>query len=438
MPAFGRRDDDRALVLQAERSQRLGFGLRLRGLLDQAALAVEAVELGRNPRGFRHVALQQQAHAEIGAADAPAGIDARAQHEAEMPGFRRAVEARNIHQRGMADMVAPAHRDQTLGDEGAVQPGERRDVGDGAERDVMQHAEQVGLRHFRAPEAAPAQFAVDGDQRHQHEADGGEIAETGEIVRPVRVHQRIDLGQLLAALVMVDDDDGHAELPGFGQRLDAGGAAIDRHQQRRALSRQHADGFGVGAVALEQPVGNVDQRIEAAMPQMPGQQRGGGRAVDVVVAEDRNSLAALDGVGQAGRRALHVDEDRRIGHQRLDGRIEESRNVLEPDAARGEHAAEELRQVVLLADRGREGLAPRLEALAPGEAAGRSHDAQEGVRPRYGFRRDVLPQRDHAAPPDSQPRGLHHALAGRSTRAQPLSPGRSVAPRRSAQRLRGM
>ena len=138
------------LSSSAERGQRLGFGLRFRGLLDQAALAVEAVELGGDPRGFGDVALQQQAHAEIGAADAPAGIDARAQHEAEMPGFRRTVEARDVHQRGVPDMVAPAHRDQALGDEGAVQPDQRRDVGDGAERHVMQHAEQIGLRHFRA------------------------------------------------------------------------------------------------------------------------------------------------------------------------------------------------------------------------------------------------------------------------------------------------
>jgi hypothetical protein len=37
---------------------------------------------------------------------------------------------------------------------------------------------------------------------------------------------------------MVDDDDRHAELSGFRQRLEAGGAAIDGDQQRRALVRR--------------------------------------------------------------------------------------------------------------------------------------------------------------------------------------------------------
>ena len=90
---------------------------------------------------------------------------------------------------------------------------------------------------------------------------------------------------------MVDDDDGHAEPPRFRQRLEAGGAAIDGDQQRRALGGERAHCVRVGAIALEQAVGNMDQRIEPAMAQMPGEQRRRGRAVDVVVAEDRDLLA---------------------------------------------------------------------------------------------------------------------------------------------------
>jgi hypothetical protein len=63
MPAFGRRDDDRALVFQPERRQRLGLGLRFRRLLDDAALAVEPVQFGRDPRSLRDVAIQQQPYA---------------------------------------------------------------------------------------------------------------------------------------------------------------------------------------------------------------------------------------------------------------------------------------------------------------------------------------------------------------------------------------
>ncbi len=120
MPPLCSGDDDGALVFEPERGQRLGLRLRFRRLLDHAALAVEPVEFGRDPRRFRDIALEQQTHTKIGAADATAGVDARSQHEAEMPGFGRAVQPRHIHQRSMPDMVASAHRDQSLGDEGSI------------------------------------------------------------------------------------------------------------------------------------------------------------------------------------------------------------------------------------------------------------------------------------------------------------------------------
>ncbi len=154
MPARRRGDDDGALLLDAERGQRLGFGLGERRLLDHLALAVEPVELGRDARRLGRIVGEQQPHAEIGAADASAGIDARAEQEAEMPRLGRTRQPRRIHQRGEADVLAPAHRDQALGDEGAVEALERHDVGDGAERDQIEQAEQVGLGRAVAPEAA--------------------------------------------------------------------------------------------------------------------------------------------------------------------------------------------------------------------------------------------------------------------------------------------
>src|SRR6185437_6610027 len=128
-------DDHRALLLEAERSERFRLGFDERRPFDDLALAVEAIELGGDARRLDRIFLQQQPYAEIGAADAAAGIDARAEQEAEMPRLRRTGQPRHVHQRGGADMFAPAQRDQSLGDEGAVETLERYDVGDGAERD---------------------------------------------------------------------------------------------------------------------------------------------------------------------------------------------------------------------------------------------------------------------------------------------------------------
>ena len=65
--------------------------------------------------------------------------------KAEMPGLGRPGEPRRIHQRGQADTLAPPHRDQPLGDEGAVEADERHHVGDGAERDEIEESEQLRL-----------------------------------------------------------------------------------------------------------------------------------------------------------------------------------------------------------------------------------------------------------------------------------------------------
>ena len=230
-------------------------------------------------------------HAEIGAADAPARIDARPQHEAEMPGFRRTAQARHVHQRRVADVIASPQCDQALRHQRAIEPRQRRDVGDRAERDMMQRAEQIRLGPLVGPEAALPQLAIDRHQRHEHEADCRELAETGQIVGPVRIHQRIDDRQFVAALMMVDHQHVEAEPLCLSQRLDAGGAAIHRDQQRRAFGGQRPHRLDVRPIAFEDAVGNVDQRIEAGVAQMPGEQRRRRRAIDIVVAEDRNAFA---------------------------------------------------------------------------------------------------------------------------------------------------
>ena len=158
------------------------------------------------------VVLQQQCRAEIGAADAAAGIDARSEQKAEMERLRRTVEPRRVHQRGQADILAPPHRDQALADKGAVETDQRHDVGDGAERDEIEIRQEIGLAAPAVPETAAAQFAVHRNKRDEDEPDGGEMIEMREIVGPVRIDERRDVRQLRIALMMVDHHHVEAEL----------------------------------------------------------------------------------------------------------------------------------------------------------------------------------------------------------------------------------
>ena len=179
------------------------------------------------------------------------------------------------------------------------------------------------------------------------------MAKLGQIVLPVRIDDRERLRQRLVGKMMVDDEALHAEAARLGERLVAGGAAIDRDQQRRAALGERAHRLHIGPIALEQAVGNMDDRREPAMAQEARQRRRGGRAVDIVVAEDRDRLAAHDRIGEPRRRRRHAGERIWIRHQGAHGRVEERERVFDLDAAAGEHARQQFRQVVALHHRQR-------------------------------------------------------------------------------------
>ena len=102
-------------------------------------------------------------------------------------------------------MLAPPHRDHAFRDEGAVEPLQRHHVGDRAERHEIEQGRADPARGAAScPEAALAQFAVDRNHRHEHEADGGEMAKLRQIVLPVRIDQRRHRRQLLIGLMVID------------------------------------------------------------------------------------------------------------------------------------------------------------------------------------------------------------------------------------------
>jgi hypothetical protein len=106
--------------------------------------------------------------------------------------------------------------------------------------------------------------------------------------------------------------------------------------------------------------------------------------IHVIVAEHGHRLAALDGIGKARGTLVHVVDDAGIRHQCLDRRIEHQRHLGDADPARREHAAKQLGEAVLLADRRGDVAAGRIQAFAPGETARRGADAEEKlVRGRY-------------------------------------------------------
>src|SRR5260370_1436817 len=167
-----------------------GFRPRDSGKLARMASTIGLTKLGRERCGGRGIGAKKQLGAEIGSPDTPACIDARPQHEAEMPRLRRPAKPRYVHQRRQADALASAHRDQPLGHEGAIEPLERDHVRNGAERNEVKERHQVRLRPRLSPEAAPAQLAADRYHGEKNEPDRRQMAEPRQLVAPVRVDHR--------------------------------------------------------------------------------------------------------------------------------------------------------------------------------------------------------------------------------------------------------
>src|SRR3546814_12694515 len=66
--------------------------------LDRAALFVEPIQLLRDLRRLLRIAGSEQPHAEVRLADAPAGVDPRAERKTHVTRARRLGEPRGTHQ----------------------------------------------------------------------------------------------------------------------------------------------------------------------------------------------------------------------------------------------------------------------------------------------------------------------------------------------------
>jgi hypothetical protein len=131
----------------------------------------------------------------------------------------------------------------------------------------------------------------------------------------------------------------------------------------------------------------VIEHLAAEIAQEAEHERAAARAVDVVVAEHRDRLAGAGGAGQPLGRRLHVDEHRRVGHQRAERRVEEMHRILDADAARREQAADDLRYAVALGDAEPDArLAVAPDPAPPAQAA---RDVEH--RPRHRRRRSPPP-----------------------------------------------
>lgn len=203
------------------------------------------------------------------------------------------------------------------------------------------------------------------------------MAEAREIVLPVRIDQRLNAGEQFGRLVVVEHHRVEPEPCRLLQGLMAGRAAIDSDEQGCPLACQHRDRLGVRAIALDQPVGDVDARPRARLGEEAGEQRRRAGAVDVVVAEDRDLLAGYRRLRQPLGGTIHVAQNRRVRQEVSQFWLEMTQCFARQDAAPGQDAGQRIGHALDL--RQRLGLceAGGIEPVAPWASKRRMSDTEE-------------------------------------------------------------
>ena len=153
------------------------------------------------------------------------------------------------------------------------------------------------------------------------------------LVEPVRVDDGEGPRQQRFGDVMIDDDHLEPGLRGVIQRQMGRSAAIDGHDDPHALVAQAQQSRGVRAVALAQPIRNIDPSSRSGRRKEPRQQRSGGRAVDIVIAKDADRLTVMHRADKPRHGSIHVAQMRGIGQLVAQARRQEARRVVEIDAA---------------------------------------------------------------------------------------------------------
>ncbi len=156
------------------------------------------------------------------------------------------------------------------------------------------------------------------------------------------------------------------------------GTAIDGDQQRSAGLPKGTDCGDVGAVALGDPIGNMDLNRQAEAAQVTGEEGGTGRTIDIVVAEHGHALACQNGTGKSVGGCSHIDQTVGVRHQVAQAWVEIRLCLGGTDTAPRQNSGKQLGKSIRLNHRRRVGLQGRIgAAIAPGSAKDRVGDIEE-------------------------------------------------------------
>ena len=194
---------------------------------------------------------QEQVHGQLHLAHTAGGVDPGSQHKADGGGADGLfIAAAFPDQGGKPRPLGGGQGLQPPGDKHPVFSHQGDYIGNGAQADHIRVFVQHRLR-------------VSGQGAGQLEGNGnaGQISVGVAAVRPVGVHHRHGLGQLILAFVVVGDHKIDAQLPAQLRFLHGGDAAVHRNDEPHTLRMQEVDRDGIQTVAFLQPAGDIGHAV---------------------------------------------------------------------------------------------------------------------------------------------------------------------------------
>ena len=227
-----------------------------------------------------------------GVSHAAGGVETRGQDKSYMKRLERFLGQLNrVEQCPDAHHVRAGQASKPEGRQHAVFTHKRHDVGDGS------HGSQGGRiqeeRFHSLGDARPVVIlSRDFPRELQRNTRAAQIG-VRVACADSRVHDRDDIGESFGGRVVVGDDhvDGSRDL---GERRSGAYAAVDGDDQFGALIDEPFQGVGIEAIPFGQAVGHVGFDRRAELGQARVQDRGGGHAIDVVVAVDNDFFVVAD------------------------------------------------------------------------------------------------------------------------------------------------
>ena len=337
-----------------QRVERLA-GLADDAVLDFLALAARFVELLREDARARLALGEHQLQRGVGIAEAPRGVDARADDEADLVRVHRPRDARRLDERAQAHRVRPVEQDEPVVDEDAVLAEQRHDVRDRPDGDQFHETLEVHLR--RRLDAAPPPLLEEPVAYLERDAHAREHPDVVRATAELGVDHRAGFRDAFGGrLVVVGDDDVDAEPRGLAHRLDGRRPAVHRDDEIRVVvlhapvERIHAE-----PVPILQPVRQERRRDRAEPAEHLDHEGGGGDPVHVVVAVDEDGAPLLDVRPNHVHGLLHPGQHERVGHVGEPRLQEGVDGLVARQAARHERAGHGPREPVRFGDVGRDG-----------------------------------------------------------------------------------